>query len=97
MKANRRSHFSVALVAETRADLEAKLAKIPEAIVQFYGGLLLAGTPQELVAHYRELVAAGMQYFVVVLHGADMETLRLLGERVIPAFRDVYFISSGTL
>ena len=35
------------------------------------------------------LVAAGVQYFIVAPTGPDMETVRLLGERVIPAMADV--------
>ena len=79
-----RSHFSVALLAETPTALEAKLATFPAATIRFLGAGLLAGTPDEVAAGYRELVAAGVQYFVVGILGGDTGTLRLLGERVMP-------------
>jgi alkanesulfonate monooxygenase SsuD/methylene tetrahydromethanopterin reductase-like flavin-dependent oxidoreductase (luciferase family) len=46
-------------------------------------GTLLAGTPPQLVAHYRALAAAGMRYFIVHC-SREEETLRLLGEAVLP-------------
>src|SRR5258706_8509447 len=46
---------------------------------------LLAVTVDEAIAHYQGLVAAGVQYFMATLWGHDLETLRLLAERVIPA------------
>src|SRR5262249_12872522 len=83
-----RSHYSVGLLAETPEELQVRLAAIPEGVLQFNGNLMIVGTPEEVVDRYRALVEAGMQYFVVVVNGADTRTLRLLGERVMPAFRD---------
>lgn len=82
-----RSHFSVAVLAETKAELQAKLAAIPESLIAFLGTMLLVGTPEQLIESYRALVTAGMQYFVVSLIGADSGTLRLLGEQVMPALQ----------
>ena len=48
---------------------------------------VVAGTPAQLVAYYRALVAAGMRYFVVQC-GQDAEALRLLGEEVAPSLTD---------
>jgi alkanesulfonate monooxygenase SsuD/methylene tetrahydromethanopterin reductase-like flavin-dependent oxidoreductase (luciferase family) len=42
-----------------------------------------AGTPAQLVAYYRDLIDAGMQYFIVAC-GRDPEALRVLAEEVIP-------------
>jgi alkanesulfonate monooxygenase SsuD/methylene tetrahydromethanopterin reductase-like flavin-dependent oxidoreductase (luciferase family) len=42
------------------------------------------GTPGDAVAHFRALADAGLQYFIVGI-GRDAESLRLLGEEVIPA------------
>jgi hypothetical protein len=44
----------------------------------------LAATPDEAIAHFRDLAAAGVQYFVVALFGHDVETVRLLGQEVLP-------------
>ena len=43
----------------------------------------VAGTPPQLVAHYRALTEAGMRYFSV-RYGHDEETLHLLAETVLP-------------
>ena len=42
-----------------------------------------AGTPAQMVAHYRELIDAGMQYLIFSC-GQDPEVLHLLAEEVIP-------------
>ena len=44
---------------------------------------LVADTPPQLVAYYRALVEAGMRYFIVHC-SREAETLRLLGEAVVP-------------
>ncbi len=79
-----RSHYAFVLLAKTRTELEAKLAAIPKETLDFWGTILIAGTPDEVSAYYRSLVAAGMQYFVAVLQGDVHETLELLGTRVMP-------------
>jgi hypothetical protein len=45
--------------------------------------VIVAGTPPQLIAYYRRLVAAGMRYFIVSC-GSDMETLRILAQDVMP-------------
>jgi alkanesulfonate monooxygenase SsuD/methylene tetrahydromethanopterin reductase-like flavin-dependent oxidoreductase (luciferase family) len=51
-----------------------------------WGGFVFAGTPAQAVTYYRELAAAGVQYFVAqTLDAADEETIRLLAEEVVPA------------
>jgi alkanesulfonate monooxygenase SsuD/methylene tetrahydromethanopterin reductase-like flavin-dependent oxidoreductase (luciferase family) len=52
-------------------------------------GYAIAGTPERMIAYYRSLVDAGIQYFLIgTLDGADEETVRLMAERVIPAVAD---------
>ena len=46
-----------------------------------------AGMPDEAIAHYQALADAGMQYFLAVVSRNDVETVRLLAERVIPELR----------
>ena len=41
---------------------------------------------EETLAYYRRLVAAGMRYFIVTVRIDDSETLRMLGEQVLPEF-----------
>lgn len=82
-----RSHYEFVILAKTRAELQSKLDAIPPARRDFWGTILFAGTPDEARDHYASLVEAGMQYFVAVVPAPfHTETLRLLGERVLPEF-----------
>jgi alkanesulfonate monooxygenase SsuD/methylene tetrahydromethanopterin reductase-like flavin-dependent oxidoreductase (luciferase family) len=82
-----RSHYEFVILAETRTQLEAKLAAIPPAVLDFWGTILFAGTPEEALRHYAALIEAGMQYFVAVMPGQfQAETLELLGKHVLPEF-----------
>ena len=75
-----RSHIAFPLLlAEAAEAVRAKVAGLPPAA----RAGMVAGTPAEAVVYYRALVEAGMQYFLVGIR--DEETLRLLGERVLPA------------
>jgi len=51
--------------------------------LEHVANVTVAGTPRQLVAYYRALIAAGVRYFVVVPYG-DSETVRLLAEAVAP-------------
>jgi len=83
-----RSHSTlVLLLAETEAQLQAKLEAIPPRRLASWRASSLIGTPREAVAYYQALTDAGMQYFVAFVYGADLETPRLLAERVIPELR----------
>jgi alkanesulfonate monooxygenase SsuD/methylene tetrahydromethanopterin reductase-like flavin-dependent oxidoreductase (luciferase family) len=73
-------HFPV-ILAETPAAVQAKLAMVPSDARE---PSLLAATPSEAIAHYRDLAAAGVQYFIAATWGHDAETLRLLGQQVRP-------------
>jgi hypothetical protein len=39
------------------------------------------------VEHWQALLDAGLQYFVAFVYGPDLETPRLLAERVVPELR----------
>src|SRR5262245_53541027 len=45
--------------------------------------VIVAGTPPQLIVYYRQLVEAGMRYFIVSC-GSDLETLRILAQGVMP-------------
>jgi alkanesulfonate monooxygenase SsuD/methylene tetrahydromethanopterin reductase-like flavin-dependent oxidoreductase (luciferase family) len=51
--------------------------------VEHFTYKVTAGTPAQMVAYYRDLIDAGMQYFIVGC-GQDAEVLRVLAEEVIP-------------
>ena len=73
------------MVAASPAGVAAKLARLSEA--RRASASLLAGTPEQVIAHYRPLVAAGLEYFIGVVPFEDHETLELLAERVVPALQ----------
>jgi alkanesulfonate monooxygenase SsuD/methylene tetrahydromethanopterin reductase-like flavin-dependent oxidoreductase (luciferase family) len=81
-----RTHLTMPLVlAPTPAAVERKAAAaLPHDARDRYRTSTLAGTPDEAVAYYRGLAAAGLQYFVATVIGDDRETVRLLGEEVAP-------------
>src|SRR5215813_8867931 len=80
-----RSYGTFPLVlAKTPAAVQAKLAAMPQAALEFLRSSLLAGTPQEATVHYRALVEAGVQYFIAVLWESGDETLELLAQQVVP-------------
>jgi alkanesulfonate monooxygenase SsuD/methylene tetrahydromethanopterin reductase-like flavin-dependent oxidoreductase (luciferase family) len=47
-------------------------------------GQVFAVTPERAVAYYQSLVDAGIRYFIVQLGGADLETITLISEQVMP-------------
>jgi alkanesulfonate monooxygenase SsuD/methylene tetrahydromethanopterin reductase-like flavin-dependent oxidoreductase (luciferase family) len=83
-----RSYYDFPVLATSSAEAEAKLRRVmTEDVIAARGarGLLVVGTPDQAVAHYRSLVHAGIQYFTVNLADtADHETLRLLATEVVP-------------
>ena len=80
-----RSHFEMPLVIRpTRASLEAALSEMPQDVLAWCGPALFAGTPEEAIAFFRDLVAIGCQYFVANILTGDWETIELLGTEVMP-------------
>jgi alkanesulfonate monooxygenase SsuD/methylene tetrahydromethanopterin reductase-like flavin-dependent oxidoreductase (luciferase family) len=85
------THFTLyLLLAPTAAAVAAKLDRLDTARstspgtrrdgkVQVFGA-----TPEQAIAYYRAIAAAGTRYFVVQLDGTDHETIRLLAEEVAP-------------
>jgi alkanesulfonate monooxygenase SsuD/methylene tetrahydromethanopterin reductase-like flavin-dependent oxidoreductase (luciferase family) len=85
-----RTQIAVPVVlAEARPALEAKLAAIPERVRRGYATSALACLPEGAIAYYRELTAAGLNYFIAGIYGDDRETVRLLAEQVTPAIAAV--------
>jgi hypothetical protein len=74
------------MLAATPAAAQAKVATISEGFRAYVGNPHpLCMTPAEAIPYFRGLVAAGVQYFLLILWPYDEETLRLLGEQVMPA------------
>lgn len=77
-----RSHTTFPLVlAETPEALAAKLPPV-EGMIR---DSMVAATVPEAIAYYNGLIAAGQNYFIASIWGADTETLELLARHVIPA------------
>jgi alkanesulfonate monooxygenase SsuD/methylene tetrahydromethanopterin reductase-like flavin-dependent oxidoreductase (luciferase family) len=80
-----RSYIDLPILAETQEAADAKYEAMPAEARAYFGPAIHGRTPDETIVHYRDLVEAGVQYFVLML--GDLETFRLLGERVIPALQ----------
>lgn len=75
------------ILAPTEAEVQAKLRNIyPDGIPDTLAYLgVLAGTPEQIAAHYQQRRDAGIDYFVVqVVDGTDRETVTLLANEVVP-------------
>jgi hypothetical protein len=81
------THFlNPVVLAETPAALAAKRAALPPVYRTVTEGLY--ATPEEAIAFYRPLVAAGLRYFIPQFATYDdLESPRLLAERVFPALQ----------
>lgn len=80
-----RTYLNIPVVlGKTRTAVQAKLDTIPPRVREHFQTSQLAATPEEAIAHFRGLAAAGVQYFVVAVWGHDLETVRLLGQQVLP-------------
>src|SRR2546430_9074147 len=79
------------ILAMDEAALQAKLAHyFPEGIQRRYQGpwrdYVFQATPDRAIAHFRALIEAGIQYFIVeTMDAMDHETIRLLAMDVIPS------------
>jgi alkanesulfonate monooxygenase SsuD/methylene tetrahydromethanopterin reductase-like flavin-dependent oxidoreductase (luciferase family) len=79
------------ILARDERALAAKVARyFPDGIEQRYQGTwrdyVFHATPDRAIAHFRALVEAGVQYFIVeTMDAMDDETIRLLATDVIPA------------
>jgi alkanesulfonate monooxygenase SsuD/methylene tetrahydromethanopterin reductase-like flavin-dependent oxidoreductase (luciferase family) len=82
-----RSQFTMPLVmAETESALQAKLAGMPQDVLEWCGDALFAGTPDETIAFYEALVTSGFQYFIANILDGDDDTIRLMGKYLVPHF-----------
>jgi alkanesulfonate monooxygenase SsuD/methylene tetrahydromethanopterin reductase-like flavin-dependent oxidoreductase (luciferase family) len=80
-----RSHTTFPLVlAESRS---AHTKKIPAALSPMQRESMVAVTVPEAITYYANLAAAGINYCIASIWGADVETLQLLAEQVLPAVR----------
>jgi alkanesulfonate monooxygenase SsuD/methylene tetrahydromethanopterin reductase-like flavin-dependent oxidoreductase (luciferase family) len=81
------------ILAKDAPALEAKLARyFPDGVEQRYQGAwrdyVFSATPDRAIVHFRALVQAGIQYFIVeTMDAMDQETIRLLATDVIPALK----------
>jgi len=85
-----RTHFTLQLVLarteEAAAAKRARLAAVSTspATRRARPSAAVAGTPERVAEHYRALIEAGIQYFVVQLDASDRETIELLAGEVVP-------------
>ncbi len=78
------------VIAETRSAVADKLNRyVPPFIREITSDSIVAGTPDEVIAHYAPLVQAGLQQFLAMVYGSDIDTVRQLAERVLPELQDL--------
>src|SRR6516165_10519060 len=78
------------IIADTRSAVADKLNQyVPLFKRAITTESIVAGTPEEVIAHYAPLVSAGLQHFVAMVYGRDIDTVRQLAERVLPELRDL--------
>ncbi len=78
-----RTGLALAVLGESPQAAHAKFDRMPADRLGFFGHLPLIGSPQQVVDHVHGFLAAGLQYVIFIVF--DPETLRLLGEQVLPA------------
>lgn len=84
-----KSHFtSWLMLADSDAAAREKLhGYFPNGLSEEHRRTRIHGSPETVSAYFRSLVEVGFEYFVVQIQdAADLETIRLLGEQVAPAF-----------
>jgi len=73
------------IIADSRSAVADKLNRyVPPFIREITAESIVAGTPDEVIAHYAPLVRAGLQLFLAMVYGRDIDTVRQLAERVLP-------------
>jgi alkanesulfonate monooxygenase SsuD/methylene tetrahydromethanopterin reductase-like flavin-dependent oxidoreductase (luciferase family) len=84
-----RTHTTYPLViAESMGRVAEKIERyLPAWVRDITRETIVADTPDKVVEHYGRLVRAGFQYFIAFVYGNDLETIRLLSERVVPEVR----------
>ena len=80
------SNHGWVLIGRTEAEAASKLERCRALVPGFFG---LAGTPEQLIEHFRAYAAVGAQYCTIQIPDPDtVEAVELFGETVIPALRD---------
>jgi alkanesulfonate monooxygenase SsuD/methylene tetrahydromethanopterin reductase-like flavin-dependent oxidoreductase (luciferase family) len=79
-----RTALLCALVSDTSAAAQAKLALIPPQRLAYFERLVIAGTPDDVIQRVNALLEVGFQYVMFFVPAADWESLELLARRVLP-------------
>jgi len=68
------------------AKLEARFGGLPPDQAAWHRASATTGTPDELIANYRELIDLGIRYFIAAIYFDDAESYELLAGRVMLEF-----------
>lgn len=80
-----RTHVTLPLVlGRSSEEVHARQEAVPPPLRARFASSTLAVTPDEAIAHYRKLVAAGLRYFILGIWPGDVETVRLFSQQVLP-------------
>ena len=78
------------IIADSRSAVADKLDRyVPPFVREITAESMVAGSPADVIAHYAPLVQAGLQHFMAMVYGSDIDTVRQLAERVLPELRDL--------
>ena len=82
-----RSHMVPVVLSETPARITEKLNGLPERTRELlrFG---IVGTPEQVIQTYDSLGTRGIDYFIAMILGNDIETIDLLAQRVRPAVEE---------
>lgn len=78
-----RTGLVLAVLGASSGAAQSKLDALPAPFMAFLGHHPIVGTADEATAQVRAFLDAGFQYLIFIV--MDLETLRLLGEQVVPA------------
>ncbi len=80
-----RTGLLAAFLSQDTAAAKAKRAGLPREMAALYDQLPFIESADEAIQHIRAMLAAGMRYVIFIVMPGDVETLRILVERVLPA------------
>ena len=83
------THFTHRFLLGTgAADIERKVARLPEWVrPQYSGSSAVVGTPADVIPFYRGTVEAGFRYFILRIWEDEIDSVRLFASEVLPALQ----------
>lgn len=90
-----RSGLLAAFLAEDAGAAQAKFAALPPELAAFFEQLPVIGTAEDALPRVQAILDTGIRYVNFIVMPNDVETLRLLAERVFPSVASPELVPSG--